>query len=76
MAAHLPAVRSALLFRQRAFARSAGARWGRKDVASVVFPRPSSKVFLTASAEVRAERRYKRLLAAGAMADRGASWPT
>ena len=68
--AALPAVRSALLFRQRAFARAPGLVGDGRDMASVVFPQAKLKVFLTASAEVRAERRYKQLLAAGAMADR------
>ena len=68
--ASLPAVRSALLFRQRAFARAPGLVADGRDMASVVFPEAALKVFLTASAEVRAERRYKQLQASGIAADR------
>ncbi len=66
----LPAVRSALLFRQRAFARAPGLVADGRDMASVVFPEAALKVFLTASAEVRAERRYKQLQASWIAADR------
>ena len=54
----LPAVREALLFRQRAFNAKPGLVGDGRDMGSVVFPRASLKVFLTASAETRAERRY------------------
>ncbi len=70
--AALPAVREALLFRQRAFHRAPGLVGDGRDMGSVVFPRATLKVFLTASAEVRAERRYRQLLAAGQPADPGA----
>jgi len=59
--AALPAVREALLFRQRAFGKVPGLVGDGRDMGSVVFPRAVLKVFLTASAEARAERRYKQL---------------
>jgi len=52
--AALPAVREALLFRQRAFNRLPGLIGDGRDMGSVVFPRAALKVFLTASAEARA----------------------
>ncbi|MDR2261662.1 MAG: bifunctional 3-phosphoshikimate 1-carboxyvinyltransferase/cytidylate kinase [Azoarcus sp.] len=63
--AALPRVREALLFRQRAFHRAPGLVGDGRDMASVVFPRAGLKVFLTASAEIRAERRYKQLIGKG-----------
>lgn len=63
--AALPAVRTALLFRQRAFNRAPGLVGDGRDMGSVVFPAAALKVFLTASAEVRAERRYKQLMGKG-----------
>ncbi|XZG69382.1 (d)CMP kinase [Chitinibacteraceae bacterium HSL-7] len=67
--AALPAVRAALLERQRAFARMPGLVGDGRDMGSVVFPEARLKVYLTASAAVRAERRYKQLLARGESAD-------
>ena len=63
--AALPAVRAALLFRQRAWRRAPGLVADGRDMGSVVFPDAATKVFLTASAEVRAERRYKQLIGKG-----------
>jgi 3-phosphoshikimate 1-carboxyvinyltransferase len=63
--AALPAVRTALLARQRAYRRFPGLVADGRDMASVVFPAAAAKVFLTASAEARAERRYKQLIAKG-----------
>ena len=63
--AALPAVREALLFRQRAFNTVPGLVGDGRDMGSVVFPRAALKVFLTASAEARAERRYKQLIEKG-----------
>lgn len=63
--AALPAVRAALLFRQRAFRRPPGLVADGRDMASVVFPDSASKVFLTASVEVRAKRRHKQLIDKG-----------
>ncbi|MEE4184478.1 MAG: (d)CMP kinase [Gammaproteobacteria bacterium] len=55
------AVRSALLLRQRAFARAPGLVADGRDMGTVVFPEAGLKVFLTASVEERARRRYKQL---------------
>lgn len=63
--AALPAVREALLFRQRAFNRVPGLVGDGRDMGSVVFPDAPLKVFLTASTEARAERRYKQLIEKG-----------
>jgi len=59
--AALPAVREALLERQRAFARAPGLVADGRDMGTVVFPRAAVKIFLTASAEERARRRYNQL---------------
>ena len=59
--AALPAVRAALLARQRAFRTSPGLVADGRDMGTVVFPDATLKIFLTASAEIRAERRYKQL---------------
>ena len=67
--AALPLVRAALLQRQRAFALEPGLVADGRDMASVVFPAAQLKVFLTASAQVRAERRFKQLLGRGEAAD-------
>ena len=63
--AALPEVRRALLFRQRQFRRAPGLVADGRDMASVVFPDAQTKVFLTASVEVRAQRRYKQLIEKG-----------
>ncbi|WP_027467411.1 (d)CMP kinase [Deefgea rivuli] len=67
--AALPQVRAALLQRQRAFVGEQGLVADGRDMASVVFPSAQLKVFLTASAEIRAERRFKQLIARGELAD-------
>jgi 3-phosphoshikimate 1-carboxyvinyltransferase len=67
--AALPAVREALLFRQRAFNTAPGLVGDGRDMGSVVFPKAVLKVFLTASPEVRAERRYKQLIEKGLSAN-------
>lgn len=64
VAAH-PAVRDALLERQRAFRQPPGLVSDGRDMGSVVFPDAVLKVFLTATAETRAERRYKQLMEKG-----------
>jgi CMP/dCMP kinase len=56
-----PAVRTALLARQRAFAQAPGLIADGRDMGTVVFPQASLKVFLTATPEERALRRYKQL---------------
>ena len=63
--AALPSVRQALLFRQRLFRRAPGLVADGRDMASVVFPDSRTKVFLTATVEVRAQRRYKQLIEKG-----------
>lgn len=63
--AALPAVRSALLNRQRAFRELPGLVADGRDMGTVVFPDACLKIYLTASAEARAERRYKQLLDKG-----------
>jgi len=67
--AALPAVRMALLARQRTFRRAPGLVTDGRDMGSVVFPDAALKVFLTASPEVRAERRYKQLMEKGMSAN-------
>lgn len=59
--AAIPAVRRALLERQRAFRRAPGLVAEGRDMGSIVFPGAVLKVFLTARPESRAERRYKQL---------------
>lgn len=59
--AGLPAVREALLARQRAFRDRPGLVADGRDMGTVVFPDAVLKVFLTASAEERANRRYNQL---------------
>jgi len=63
--ARLPPVRTALLARQRAFRRPPGLVAEGRDMGSVVFPDAALKVFLTASVEERARRRYKQLIDKG-----------
>ncbi len=61
----LPAVRGALLARQRALRRPPGLIADGRDMGTVVFPDAVLKIFLTASPEARAERRYKQLKGKG-----------
>jgi CMP/dCMP kinase len=63
--AALPAVRAALLGRQRAYRQAPGLVADGRDMGTVVFAAAMAKVFLTASAEARAERRYKQLIEKG-----------
>ncbi|MGX2041674.1 (d)CMP kinase [Methylocaldum sp. MU1018] len=65
IAAHGP-VRQALLQKQRDFRREPGLVADGRDMGTVVFPDAPYKIFLTASAEVRANRRYKQLKEKGA----------
>jgi 3-phosphoshikimate 1-carboxyvinyltransferase len=60
-----PAVRAALLERQRAYRRWPGLVAEGRDMGSVVFPHAGLKVFLTASVEARAQRRHKQLIDKG-----------
>ncbi len=63
--AAIPAVRDALLARQREFRRPPGLVADGRDMGTVVFRDASLKIFLTASAGERAQRRYKQLIAKG-----------
>ena len=65
LVASLPAVRDALLQRQQAFQEMPGLIADGRDMGTVVFPDAPLKVFLTASAEERARRRYLQLKAKG-----------
>lgn len=64
VAAH-PEVRDALLVRQQRFAKSPGLVADGRDMGTVVFPDAQLKLYLTASIEERARRRYKQLLDKG-----------
>jgi len=59
--AAIPEVRTALRDRQRAFRQTPGLVADGRDMGTIIFPDASPKVFLTASADERAERRYKQL---------------
>ena len=59
--AALPAVRTALKSRQRRFRKSPGLVADGRDMGTVIFPEAGLKIFLTASAQIRAERRHKQL---------------
>ena len=63
--AALPAVREALLLRQQELARPPGLIADGRDMGTVVFPRAPLKIFLTASAGARAERRFHQLQGMG-----------
>ncbi len=63
--AALPAVREALLARQRAFRQPPGLVADGRDMGTVVFSDAAFKLFLTASAEARADRRHKQLKGKG-----------
>ena len=63
--ASLPAVREALLRRQRGFKQAPGLVADGRDMGTVVFPNAQVKIFLTASAEERASRRFNQLKDAG-----------
>jgi cytidylate kinase len=67
--APMPKVRQALLKRQRAFRQPPGLVADGRDMATVVFPDAALKIFLTASPEVRAQRRYKQLIEKGIAAN-------
>ena len=67
--AAMPSVRAALLGRQRAFAVPPGLVADGRDMGTVVFPSAGLKIFLTASAEERARRRYNQLKEKGLAAN-------
>ena len=61
----IPLIRSALLERQRSFARAPGLVADGRDMGTVVFPEASLKFYLDASAQIRANRRYLQLIKMG-----------
>ena len=63
--AALPAVREALVTLQHSFRRQPGLVADGRDMGTVIFPDAQAKVFLTASPEARAQRRYKQLIEKG-----------
>ena len=65
----LPAVRTALVALQHSFRRLPGLVADGRDMGTVIFPSASLKVFLTASAACRAERRHKQLISKGISAN-------
>lgn len=67
--AALPFVREALVKQQQAMGRDKGVVMDGRDIGTVVFPDAELKIFVTASAEVRAQRRYDELKAKGMPAD-------
>lgn len=67
--AALPFVRKALVAQQQAMGREKGIVMDGRDIGTAVFPDAELKVFVTASAEVRAQRRYDELKAKGMEAD-------
>lgn len=64
-----PELRAALLDLQHSFRQAPGLVADGRDMATVVFPDAMTKIYLTASAEVRAERRYKQLMQKGKYAN-------
>lgn len=71
IAMHQP-VRDALMKLQRRQVRAPGLVADGRDLGTIVFPDAELKIFLKASAEVRAERRYKELIEAGHVVERSA----
>ena len=70
--AAIPEVRAALIAFQRRFARAeGGAVLDGRDIGTVICPEAEVKLYVTASAEARAERRYRELLGRGEAADQG-----
>jgi len=63
--ATFPRVREALLRRQRAFLTEPGLIADGRDMGTIVFPKAKVKIFMDASVEERAQRRYKQLLDSG-----------
>jgi CMP/dCMP kinase len=69
LVAPIIAVRQALLSRQKAFHKAPGLVADGRDMGTVVFPQATLKIYLTASAEERAKRRYKQLKEKGISAN-------
>lgn len=64
-----PLIRESLIMRQRAFRKPPGLVADGRDMGSVIFPDALLKIFLTASTEIRAQRRYKQLMEKGISAN-------
>ena len=67
--ASVPGVRAALLAFQRSFGATTGAVLDGRDIGTVIFPDAPAKLFVTASIEERGRRRWRELLARGAVAE-------
>lgn len=67
--AAIPFVREAMVEQQRAMGKEKGIVMDGRDIGTTVFPDAELKIFVTASAEVRAKRRYDELVAKGEQAD-------
>lgn len=67
--AAIPFVREAMVEQQRAMGREKGIVMDGRDIGTTVFPQAELKIFVTASAEVRAQRRYDELKQKGMPAD-------
>lgn len=67
--AALPFVRAKLVEQQQAMGKEKGIVMDGRDIGTVVFPEAELKIFVTASAEIRAQRRFKELEAKGMPAD-------
>ena len=67
--AALPFVRAKLVEQQQAMGKEKGIVMDGRDIGTVVFPEAELKIFVTASAEIRAQRRFKELQAKGMPAD-------
>ncbi len=67
--AAIPCVREALVAQQKAMGKEKGVVMDGRDIGTVVFPDAELKIFVTASAEVRAKRRYDELQGKGQPAD-------
>jgi cytidylate kinase len=67
--AALPFVRTALVAQQQRMGENGGIVMDGRDIGTVVFPHAELKIFVTASAEVRAQRRYDELKEKGMAAD-------
>ena len=67
--AALPFVRAKLVEQQQAMGNEKGIVMDGRDIGTVVFPNAELKIFVTASAEIRAQRRFKELEAKGMPAD-------
>jgi cytidylate kinase len=65
----IPAVREALFSLQKGFLKPPGLVADGRDMGTVIFPEAELKVFLTATPQIRAQRRYKQLIAKGISAN-------